>query len=75
MICNTCLAAQTLTRTDLRLGTTDDPAAKNNNNKNYKIQFGEQQKQAKISPAVITLVAVALLTSVDLHPHSLLAIQ
>jgi hypothetical protein len=37
--------------------------------------FGEQQKQGKITPAIVTLAAVGSFTSVDLQTHSLIAIQ
>ena len=35
--------------------------------------FGEEQKQAKMTPAIITLAAVGSFTSVNLQTYSLLA--
>jgi hypothetical protein len=37
--------------------------------------FEEQQKQEKMTPGIITLIAVTSFTSVDLQTHSLLATQ
>lgn len=39
--------------------------------KNSKMQFGELLKEAKLSPAIITLAAVASVTSVD-RGHNIL---